>query len=168
MSAVSVVSGAAGPGMAPEDLQELLAVFVAESRENIDAYERSLLRLVCASDCSAAIDGAFVAIHSLAGNASLMQVAPLAALARAGEASLARLRGGQLRAERGMLDALLGSVIPLRELIDKTAAGRGLGERQLDVELALARLRPWAGEAGGARVVDGPPDVSDNRATGTR
>ena len=122
----------------------LIAEFVAESLEHLEAVEPLLLELEkrgAADD--AAVNEIFRAIHSIKGAAGFLGLENVSSLSHAMESLLMRLRDGQLPLRVEMADPLLRGVDALRSLLRGLPDDQGEPATQLLAQLeALLEDRP--------------------------
>ena len=80
-------------GLSPMDLAKYAALFVAESREHLQACNQLLLAWERDPEATEPVDGLFRAVHSIKGMAATMGFTPLAELAHRAENLLDAVRG---------------------------------------------------------------------------
>ena len=113
----------------------LIAEFVVESLEHLEAIEPLLLELEKRGETDASsTNEIFRAIHSIKGAAGFLGLENVSALSHALESLLMRLRDGKCAFRAEMADPLLRSVDALRALL------RGLPEEQGRPATALVAL----------------------------
>ncbi|MDH5493762.1 MAG: chemotaxis protein CheA, partial [Myxococcales bacterium] len=108
----------------PEDDgdRELLAEFVAESRENLGAAEQSLLLLEDDPYDEEAIGSVFRAFHTVKGISAFLDLKEINRLAHATENLLSRIRDGEVRCVGGYAALCFHSVDMLSEMIEGVKA----------------------------------------------
>lgn len=126
------------------DLQEVVAIFVEETSEGLQAMEQCLVALEAQPRDREAIDTVFRVTHTLKGNASSLGFPGLAELAHVLEDLLDRVRKGAQPVTPPLVSLLLRSVDALRTMLPAATGG----DEVLGPEHAalLAALR--AGQAG--------------------
>lgn len=105
----------------PQD--EMLAVFLDESAENLSALEQGLLRLDRDPADRGPLDSVFRAAHSIKGGSSFFGIEAVTRLAHAMENILDRVRAGLVPSSRRKVDLLLRSADTLGRLLAETRAG---------------------------------------------
>jgi two-component system, chemotaxis family, sensor kinase CheA len=105
------------------DRKAILESFVAESEEGLAAMESCLLRLEKTPGDVDALGQVFRTVHTLKGNAAMLDCDHIAALAHRLEDMLDRARGGALRLDSDRISLLLRAVDVLREQMARVAAG---------------------------------------------
>lgn len=96
---------------------DLLRDFVAESLEQIEAAEASLLALEVDPDDMESVNTVFRAFHTIKGTSGFLGLVPIKELAHGAESLLSRVREGEVRYSGGYADLSLRSVDLIKELI---------------------------------------------------
>lgn len=149
------------------DLSRYANLFLAESREHLQACNRLLLELERTPSATEPVVGIFRAMHTLKGMAATMGYENLTALAHHSENLLSVLRERVAEAEGDLIDLLFRAVDMLEQSIDGAAAGRDdrldfaalIGD--LDAAAALAQSR-----TGEMRAVRSARETIEAAATG--
>ncbi|MEO8199112.1 MAG: chemotaxis protein CheA [Gemmatimonadota bacterium] len=126
------------------DLSRYANLFLAESREHLQACNRLLLELERTPHASEPVVGIFRAMHTLKGMAATMGYENIAALAHHSENLLSVLRERVAGAEGDLIDLLFRAVDTLEQSIDEAIAGRDDG---LNFSTLLAELDNAASQA---------------------
>ncbi|MFZ0430494.1 MAG: chemotaxis protein CheA [Acidobacteriota bacterium] len=105
------------PELPPDADLDLLRDFVAESIEQIEAAEASLLALEVDPDDMESVNTVFRAFHTIKGTSGFLGLAPIKELAHGAESLLSRVREGEVRYSGGYADLSLRSVDVIKELI---------------------------------------------------
>src|SRR4051794_31723351 len=105
------------------DLSKYAALFLAETREHLNACNSSLLAWERDPSAAEPVDRLFRAIHTIKGMAATMGYSPVAQLAHASENLLDALRQGRLSATPAVLQLLFRSVDTLGRAVEGAAAG---------------------------------------------
>ncbi|HEY1186056.1 MAG TPA: Hpt domain-containing protein [Gemmata sp.] len=105
----------------PQD--EMLAVFLDESAENLSALEQGLLQLDRDPADRGPLDRVFRAAHSIKGGSSFFGIEAVTRLAHAMENVLDRVRAGVAPSTRRKVDLLLKSADMLGRFLAATRAG---------------------------------------------
>jgi two-component system chemotaxis sensor kinase CheA len=106
------------------DLSRYANLFLAESREHLQACNRLLLDLERSPHAAEPVVGIFRAMHTLKGMAATMGYANLAALAHRTENLLALLRERVASAEGDLIDLLFRAVDSFEQSLDEAVGGR--------------------------------------------
>jgi two-component system chemotaxis sensor kinase CheA len=103
----------------PMDQREnLIQVFITESRENIDLLDQKIVRLEQEPDSKALLDEIFRAFHTLKGNSGLVGMARFEKIAHITEEILTQVREGKRRINTEVINFLLDSLDQLKILHD--------------------------------------------------
>jgi two-component system chemotaxis sensor kinase CheA len=132
------------------DLSKYAALFLAESREHLNACNGSLLEWERAPAAVEPVDRLFRAIHTIKGMAATMGYAAVAQLAHSAENLLDALRHSRVTATPTVFQLLFRAVDTLGGAVEGAAAG---SEAEADVGLIAELDAAAAGNVGPA----GPP-----------
>ena len=105
------------------DLSKYAALFLAESREHLNACNGSLLEWERTPSSVEPVDRLFRAIHTIKGMAATMGYSGVARLAHAGETLLDALRKGRVATGPAVFQLLYRTVDTLSASVDTAAAG---------------------------------------------
>jgi two-component system chemotaxis sensor kinase CheA len=105
------------------DLSKYAALFLAESREHLNACNASLLEWERAPSSVEPVDRLFRAIHTIKGMAATMGYSGVARLAHAGETLLDALRKGRVVAGPAVFQLLYRAVDTLGAAVESAGAG---------------------------------------------
>jgi HPt (histidine-containing phosphotransfer) domain-containing protein len=142
------------------DRDELLAIFSAETEENLRQMEEAFVRLESTPDDIETLQAIFRAAHTIKGNAAGLGFPALAKFAHALEDVLDRIRSGALALSTSLATVLLEAVDGLRELAHGAIAGHdSLRRDHLDL---IERLEATAESADDAVPVLAPPAVAEH------
>jgi two-component system, chemotaxis family, sensor kinase CheA len=146
------------------DRDELLAIFSAETEENLRQMEEAFVQLESAPDDVETLQAIFRAAHTIKGNAAGLGFPALAKFAHALEDVLDRIRSGALALNTALATVLLEAVDGLREIATAAIAGHdGLRRDHLDL---IERLEATAESADdGPAVLAAVPGQDDRRAS---
>ena len=148
------------------DRDELLAIFSAETEENLHQMEEAFVRLESVPDDVETLQAIFRAAHTIKGNAAGLGFPALAKFAHALEDVLDRIRSGALALSTSIATVLLEAVDSLREISIAAIAGHdGLRRDHLDL---IERLEATAESADDPPPVLAPstvPEADDRRAS---
>jgi two-component system chemotaxis sensor kinase CheA len=107
-----------------DDLDDVIAEFLVESNENLDALDQSLVALEQNPD-PAEIGRIFRAIHTIKGTSGFLGLGTLERLTHAGENLLSRLRDGERPVTTATTTALLAMV---EDELDEALVDDAVGE----------------------------------------
>ena len=130
--------------MSEIDLNELMATFLDEAADDVDALENGLLELERSPDDSGLQHELLRRAHTIKGNASCVGLGGVTEFTHAYEEALERIEDGSLTASAELVTLLLAGVDSLRSLI----AHRATALRDADHEL-LQRLAAITGSQRG-------------------
>jgi len=116
----------------------ILKNFLVESEEGLSIMEQSILDLELHSSDSEAIQSIFRVVHTMKGNASLLEIEGLLAFTHTAEDLLDQLRNGTLSVTPEIIALLLDLVDALRQMV--AAAGQGKDETGPGAKSILARI----------------------------
>jgi len=132
------------------DLSRYANLFLAESREHLQACNRLLLELERTPNATEPVVGIFRAMHTLKGMAATMGYGNLAALAHRTENLLALLRERVAGAEGDLIDLLFRSVDTLEQSLDDAVGGQddrlNFAELLADLDRAAELAQSRTGE----------------------
>ncbi len=103
--------GAAGP------MDDLIADFVAESREMLEALGGEIVAWEANPDDRARLDSIFRFVHTVKGNCGFFDFPRLEALSHAAEDALADVRAGRRHADGALVSAVLAVIDRIGEMI---------------------------------------------------
>jgi two-component system, chemotaxis family, sensor kinase CheA len=97
------------------DLRQFQGTFFEEAAEHVAEMETLLVRMDLAAPAPEALNAIFRAAHSIKGGSAMFGFADMTTLTHELESLLDRVRKGDLRLDRAMVDVLLKSIDMLRE-----------------------------------------------------
>ncbi len=109
-------------------MDELLAEFVAETREMLEASEGEIIAWEADPSDRARLDAIFRFVHTVKGNCGFFDFPRLAALSHAAEDALADCRAGKREADAALVTAVLAVIDTISQMIDAIEAGEELPE----------------------------------------
>ena len=116
----------------------ILKNFLLESEDGLKLMEQSILELELHPGNSETIQSIFRVVHTMKGNASLLEIEGLLAFTHTAEDLLDHLRNGQLSVTPEIITLLLGLVDTLRQMV--AAAGQGKHEITTAAKSIMARI----------------------------
>jgi two-component system chemotaxis sensor kinase CheA len=138
----------------------ILKNFLIESEEGLGLMEQSILELELHPGDSEAIQSIFRVVHTMKGNASLLEIEGLLAFTHTAEDLLDHLRSGNLSVTQEIITLLLEVVDALRQMV--AAAGQGKDETAPNAKNILARISGYLKADGKAGKT--PDDAADSPA----
>ncbi|MDJ0641820.1 MAG: chemotaxis protein CheA [Erythrobacter sp.] len=117
-------------------MDELLAEFVAETREMLAASEGEIIAWEADPADRARLDTIFRFVHTVKGNCGFFDFPRLAALSHAAEDALADVRAGRRDADSPLVSAVLAIIDRIVEIIDAIEAGEEFPDDGDDVLIA--------------------------------
>jgi two-component system chemotaxis sensor kinase CheA len=119
----------------------ILKNFLLESEEGLSLMEQSILELENHPGGSETIQSIFRVVHTMKGNASLLEIEGLLAFTHTAEDLLDDLRNGKLSVTPEIITLLLDLVDALRQMV--AAAGQGKDETSLKAKSILAGISQY-------------------------
>src|ERR1700757_2653714 len=116
----------------------ILKNFLLESEDGLSLMEQSILELELHPGGGEAIQSIFRVVHTMKGNASLLEIEGLLAFTHTAEDLLDDLRNGKLSVTPEIITLLLDMVDALRKMV--AAAGQGKDETSPNAKSILARI----------------------------
>jgi two-component system, chemotaxis family, sensor kinase CheA len=116
----------------------ILKSFLAESGEGLGQMEQDILGLESRPEDGELIQSVFRVVHTMKGNACLLELQNLMVFAHALEDLLDAIRNGKLSVEPDIITLLLASLDVLRQM--SAAAGQGVDETSQSATDMMARI----------------------------
>ncbi|HEX2804527.1 MAG TPA: chemotaxis protein CheA [Sphingomicrobium sp.] len=107
-------------------MDDLIADFVAESREMLEALGGEIVAWEANPDDRARLDSIFRFVHTVKGNCGFFEFPRLEALSHAAEDALADVRGGRRQADAPLVSAVLAVIDRIGEMIANIESGAEL------------------------------------------
>ncbi len=104
-------------------MDDLIADFVAECREMLEALGGEIVAWEAAPDDRARLDSIFRFVHTVKGNCGFFDFPRLGALSHAAEDALADVRAGRRHADEPLVNAVLAIIDRISEMIVAIEAG---------------------------------------------
>lgn len=117
-------------------MDDLLQEFIAETRETAEALAGEIVAWEAAPGDRARLDGIFRFVHTVKGSCGFLDLPRLERLAHAAEDALAAVRDGQRVPDRAMVDAVLGIVDRISEIVDAMDRGTPFDDSGEDLLIA--------------------------------
>src|SRR5688500_15535468 len=113
-------------------MDDLIADFVAETREMLEALGGEIVAWEAAPDDRARLDEIFRFVHTVKGNCGFFDLPRLEALSHAAEDVLADVRSGKRRANHGVVTAVLAVIDRIGELVQALESGESISSADDD------------------------------------
>src|SRR5215203_1236574 len=123
-------------------MDDLIADFVAECREMLEALGGEIVAWEAQPDDRARLDSIFRFVHTVKGNCGFFDFPRLEALSHAAEDALADVRAGRRNADPALVSAVLAIIDRIGEMISAIEAGEELPGG--DDSSLIASLAPGA------------------------
>ena len=129
-------------------MDDLLAEFIAETREMLEALGGEIVAWEASPGDKARLDEIFRFVHTVKGNCGFFDLPRLEMLSHAAEDVLADVRAGNRVADNALVSAVLAIIDRIGELVQVLETGEAVSSA--DDELLIAALTHKAEEAGTA------------------
>src|SRR6476469_3368525 len=123
-------------------MDDLIADFVAECREMLEALGGEIVAWEAEPDDRARLDSIFRFVHTVKGNCGFFEFPRLEALSHAAEDALADVRAGRRHADGALVSAVLAIIDRIGEMISAIEAGEDMPAG--DDSALIAALSPGA------------------------
>jgi two-component system, chemotaxis family, sensor kinase CheA len=110
----------------PPDMDDLIADFVAECREMLEALGGEIVAWEAEPGDRARLDSIFRFVHTVKGNCGFFEFPRLEALSHAAEDALADVRAGRRHADGALVSAVLAIIDRIGEMIAAIDAGEDM------------------------------------------
>src|SRR5438067_8717730 len=104
-------------------MDDLIADFVAECREMLEALGGEIVAWEAQPDDRSRLDSIFRFVHTVKGNCGFFEFPRLEALSHAAEDALADVRGGRRQPDPALVSAVLAIIDRIGELVTAIDAG---------------------------------------------
>ena len=131
-------------------MDDLIADFVAECREMLEALGGEIVAWEAQPDDRARLDSIFRFVHTVKGNCGFFEFPRLEALSHAAEDALADVRSGRRHPDGALVSAVLAVIDRISEMVAAIEAGEEMPVG--DDRMLIAALEPGAGAAGASAV----------------
>ncbi|WP_019832990.1 chemotaxis protein CheA [Sphingomonas sp. PR090111-T3T-6A] len=109
-------------------MDELLAEFIAETRETLEPLAGEIVAWEAAPADRARLDAIFRFVHTVKGSCGFLDLPRLERLSHAAENALAEVRDGSRTPDRALVSAVLAIIDRIGELVEALAAGEAYPE----------------------------------------
>ncbi|WP_095012911.1 chemotaxis protein CheA [Tsuneonella mangrovi] len=145
-------------------MDDLLADFVAESREMLEALASEMVEWEANPTDRDRLDNIFRFFHTVKGNCGFFDFPRLEALSHAAEDALSDLRTGSRKPDRALVDAVLAVIDRIALMVDAIDAGKEFPDG--GDETLIAALAGNGTAADGEQVVDLPQTSGEGAGQG--
>ncbi len=139
---------------------DMIDPFLEECQERVEGLAERLVELERAPDDKELVSAIFRDLHTLKGSSAFVGLKRMTRLAHAAEDLVGHIREGRRVADRGVIDALLGSLDALSQI---TQAASARGDIDVDIDPALALLSGLPSDPAGASAGGGRPAAAISR-----
>jgi two-component system chemotaxis sensor kinase CheA len=105
-------------------MEDLLAEFIAESRDMLEALSGEIVAWEADPADRARLDAIFRFVHTVKGNCGFFEFPRLEALSHAAEDALADVRAGRRQPDQSLVSAVLAVIDRIAEIVDAIGDGR--------------------------------------------
>lgn len=138
-------------------MDDLLADFIAETREMLEASGGELVSWEADPTDRARLDAIFRFVHTVKGNCGFFDFPRLAGLSHAAEDALADCRAGRRKPDRALVSAVLAIIDRIVQMIDAIETGEAFPEGGDEALIAGLDMHPDSSENGGLEGADTGP-----------
>ncbi|TKD50902.1 chemotaxis protein CheA [Sphingomonas baiyangensis] len=117
-------------------MDDLLQEFIAETRETLEALAGEIIAWEASPDDRARLDAIFRFVHTVKGSCGFLDLPRLERLSHAAEDVLALVRSGERTPDRALVNAVLGIVDRIGEIVEAIDAGTALDDTGEDLLIA--------------------------------
>ncbi|WP_191559125.1 Hpt domain-containing protein, partial [Brevundimonas aurantiaca] len=132
-------------------MNEAIAIFQVEARENLELIEQGLLDLLDRPEDRDLVDAVFRGLHTLKGSGAMFGFDALAGFTHHCETAFDRVRKGEVAATTDLVSAVLAARDHMRQLLEDPSGDHGAAGDAL-----LADLERAVREADGAAAAEAP------------
>ena len=136
-------------------MEDLLAEFIAESRDMLEALSGEIVAWEADPADRARLDAIFRFVHTVKGNCGFFEFPRLESLSHAAEDALADVRAGRRKADEGLVSAVLAVIDRIAEIVD--AIGEAREQPEVDDAPLIAALEGTANESASAPAAASTP-----------
>ena len=130
-------------------MDELLAEFIAETRETLELVSGEIVDWESHLDDGDRLDAIFRFIHTVKGSCGFLDLPRLEKLSHAAEGALMAVRSGERHADRALVDAILAAIDRIAELVDTLDDGGSIAVGEDDDLIRVLEGAERAERAGG-------------------
>jgi two-component system chemotaxis sensor kinase CheA len=101
----------------PDEMEEIIAEFITESEETLDRIDPLFVELEIKGEDKEMLNQIFRSVHTIKGAAGFLGFQPVVDVAHNAESIMKKLREGEIRMSKPLMDVVLKSVDMLRLLL---------------------------------------------------
>ncbi|NTW67111.1 MAG: hypothetical protein HGB21_12530, partial [Nitrospirae bacterium] len=140
----------------PDEMEEIIAEFITESEETLDRIDPLFVELEIKGEDKEMLNQIFRSVHTIKGAAGFLGFQPIVDVAHNAENIMKKLREGEIRMSKQLMDVVLKSVDMLRLLLKHVKQKDGVTESTApllsELKTALENATTAAGtQTSGAR-----------------
>lgn len=143
----------------PDEMQEIIADFVTEAEESLDRIDPLFLELEAKGHDAEILNDIFRCVHTLKGAAGFLGFQQVVDVSHASENIMKKLRDGEIRVSKPLVDVILKSVDMLRVLVGHVKRRDEISENIAPLLSDLGGALAEA-EGNGAAAAAPPPSVA--------
>jgi len=139
----------------PDEMEEIIAEFITESEETLDRVDPLFVELEIKGEDKEMLNQIFRSVHTIKGAAGFLGFQPVVDVAHNAESIMKKLREGEIRMSKPLMDVVLKSVDMLRLLLKHVKQKDGVTENIApllsELKTALENATTEAGQKTGVR-----------------
>jgi len=143
----------------PDEMEEIIAEFITESEETLDRIDPLFVELEQKGEDKEMLNQIFRSVHTIKGAAGFLGFQPMVDVAHNAESIMKKLREGEIRMSKQLMDVVLKSVDMLRLLLKHVKQKDGVTENTAplvsDLKTALENATAAAGTPAAATAAQG-------------
>ena len=112
----------------PDEMEEIIAEFITESEETLDRVDPLFVELEIKGEDKEMLNQIFRSVHTIKGAAGFLGFQPVVDVAHNAESIMKKLREGEIRMSKPLMDVVLKSVDMLRLLLKHVKQKDGVTE----------------------------------------
>ncbi len=124
----------------PDEMEEIITEFVTESEETLDKIDPLFVELEAKGDDREILNKLFRSVHTIKGAAGFLGFQSMVDVSHSAENIMKKLRDGEIKVSRHLMDAVLKSVDMLRLLLKHVKDKDGLQENTEPLVQELKRV----------------------------
>ncbi len=140
----------------PDEMEEIIAEFVTESEETLDKIDPLFIELETKGDDKEILNRLFRSVHTIKGAAGFLGFQSMVDVSHSAENIMKKLREGDIKVSRQLMDVVLKSVDMLRLLLKHVKDKDGVQENTAPLVQELKQALEAALAASGSAVAAAP------------
>jgi two-component system, chemotaxis family, sensor kinase CheA len=152
----------------PDEMEEIVAEFITESEETLDKVDPLFVELEAKGDDKEILNKLFRSVHTIKGAAGFLGFQSMVDVAHTAENIMKKLRDGDIKVSRQLMDTILKAVDMLRLLLKHVKDKDGIKEDTAPLVQELSRaLETALQSSGGAQPAASGAPAGAGIASGT-